>query len=78
MNMLLHVTTPAKERKRRKREEFTVSVRPLKVQYHCGTYSCIQQSKILLQGMWLEAAGFSVGDEINVTVMDKRLVIERV
>jgi len=53
----------------------SVKLRQLKVQYHCTLSNFEQVPRILLQGKWLEKAGFSIADEVSVTVLDNLLVI---
>ncbi|MDR2918778.1 MAG: type I toxin-antitoxin system SymE family toxin [Tannerella sp.] len=65
---------PAKQRRREKQTK--VNVRQLKVQYHHCTFSSYEQvPRILLQGKWLQKAGFTIADEVSVTVLENLLVI---
>ncbi len=38
---------------------------------------CSYISQIILQGKWLEALGFSIGDKITVDCQQGRIVIEK-
>lgn len=40
-------------------------------------HTFVSVSRILLQGKWLEAAGFEIGDHVVVEPSDERLVISK-
>ena len=44
--------------------------------YRSGKWGALTQTaQILLKGKWLEAAGFTAGDEVHVHVMDGQLTL---
>ena len=54
-------------------------VRRLRVEEHCyrRAYSVGRASRIRLKGKWLEQAGFSPGDRVDVRVNQGKLVITK-
>lgn len=47
----------------------------MKVSYACRYQDFVQMPAIRLKGLWLEAAGFNVGAEMEVRVMDGCIVL---
>jgi len=68
----------SKPAKRSREKEIKAKMRQLKVQYHFTFSSYEQVPRILLQGKWLQQAGFSIADEVSVTVLDNLLVIGKI
>ncbi|TFA55513.1 hypothetical protein BON93_07355 [Escherichia coli] len=50
-------------------------MRLMKVSYACRYQDFVQMPAIRLKGLWLEAAGFNVGAEMEVRVMDGCIVL---
>lgn len=72
---MLSKKSQSKPAKQSREKQSKAKVRELKVHYHCS-FTCKEPiPRILLQGKWLKKAGFSVSDEISVTVLDNLLVI---
>ena len=54
-------------------------MRVLKVYYWLsGGYKCKRIPLIRLKGKWLEKAGFTVGDHIEVTITEEKLIITKI
>lgn len=75
---MLSKKSQSKPTQRCREKQSKVNVRQLKVQYHFTFSHNEQVPKILLQGKWLEKAGFSVSDEVTVTILDNVLVIGKI
>ncbi len=58
-----------------KSEGGKVNVRVMKVSYACRYHDFVQMPAIRIQGLWLEAIGFTVGAEMEVRVMDGCIVL---
>lgn len=52
--------------------------RRLKVYGQSNGYNYHDVPTIVLKGKWLEAAGFDIGDNFTLEVMDKELVIKKI
>ena len=52
--------------------------RRLKVYGQSNGYNYQDVPTIVLKGKWLEAAGFDIGDNFTLEVMDKELIIKKI
>ena len=52
--------------------------RRLKVYGQSNGYNYQAVPTIVLKGKWLEAAGFDIGDNFTLEVMDKELIIKKI
>lgn len=56
-----------------------VRTRKLQAQYQSRRYGRqVEVPSLLLAGLWLEEAGFEIGEHVTITVEEGRLVIEPV
>lgn len=52
--------------------------RRMKVYGQSNGYNYKDVPTIVLKGKWLEAAGFDIGDNFTLEVMDKELIIKKI